>query len=44
MEKENKNIEQEFMKKAVTLAKDRKLTAYTINDLLDELKIGESEQ
>ena len=35
------NIEQEFMKKAVILAKDKNLSTDKINDLLEELKIGE---
>jgi len=43
MEKDNKKIEQKFMKKAVTLAKDRKLSNTSIIELLNELKIGESE-
>ena len=38
------NNEQLFMKKAVILAKDKNLTTDSVNELLDELKIGELEE
>lgn len=41
MEEKAKKIEQEFMKKAVTLAKDKNLSSDNINELLIELKVGE---
>ena len=41
MENEKQNNEQEFMKKAIILAKDRNLSNETIVELLEELKVGE---
>ena len=41
MENETQNNEQEFMKKAIILAKDRNLSNETIVELLEELKVGE---
>ena len=38
---EIKNIEQKFMEKAVILAKERNLSVENINELLEELKVGE---
>jgi len=44
MLKQNNKVEEEFMKSVVNLAKDRNLTSKTLNNLLDELNIGEEEQ
>ncbi len=41
---ETKNIEQKFMKKVLTLAKDRNLSVNNIYELLEELKVGEIEK
>ena len=41
---ETQNKEQEFMKEAVILAKERDLTVYSIRNLLDELKVGEQKE